>query len=133
MPTKETALEKGQKLKVFLIEDAVKIRSILIEILQQTGNVEIVGFADSEKDALNQLRSQEWDVVIVDITLREGNGLGVLAGLKKDDKPYGKRLVFTNSASLALKDRALALGAEGFFDKSRDMDSLIDHIHALTC
>ena len=126
-------MEKGQKLKVFLIEDAVKIRSILIEILQQTGNVEIVGFADSEKDALNQLRSQEWDVVIVDITLREGNGLGVLAGLKKDDKPYGKRLVFTNSASLALKDRALALGAEGFFDKSRDMDSLIDHIHALTC
>jgi two-component system OmpR family response regulator len=126
-------LEKGQKLKVFLIEDAVKIRSILIEILQQTGNVEIVGFADSEKDALNQLRSQEWDIVIVDITLREGNGLGVLAGLKKDDKPYGTRLVFTNSASLALKDRALALGAEDFFDKSRDMDSLIDRIQALTC
>ena len=126
-------LEKGQKLKVFLIEDAVKIRSILIEVLQQTGIVDIVGFADSEKDALNQLRSQEWDIVIVDITLREGNGLGVLAGLKKDDKPYGTRLVFTNSANTALKDRALALGAEGFFDKSRDMDSLIDRIQALTC
>ena len=120
-------------MKVFLIEDAVKIRSILIEVLQQTGNVEIVGFADSEKDALNQLRSLEWDIAIVDITLREGNGLGVLAGLKNDGRPYGKRLVFTNSANSALRDRALALGADGFFDKSRDMDNLIDRIQALAC
>jgi hypothetical protein len=82
-----------KKLKVFLIEDAAKIRSILIEILHQTGQIEVVGFAESERDALQQLRSREWDVAIVDIGLREGTGLGVLKGLKSDGKAYGKPLL----------------------------------------
>ncbi|GGC76153.1 response regulator [Undibacterium terreum] len=120
-----------KKLKVFLIEDAIKIRSVLIDILQQTGDIEVVGYAENEKDALNQLRSQEWDVAIVDIGLREGNGLAVLAGLKSDAKAYGKRLVFTSNPSTALKARTLALGAEAFFDKSRDMDVLVNHIQGL--
>ncbi|MFZ6647381.1 response regulator [Undibacterium sp. TJN25] len=120
-----------KKLKVFLIEDAIKIRSVLIDILQQSGEIEVIGFAENEKDALSQLRSKEWDVAIVDIGLREGNGLAVLAALKSDARPYGKRLVFTSNPSTALKARTLALGAEAFFDKSRDMDILVNHIHSM--
>ncbi|MES2070534.1 MAG: response regulator [Pseudomonadota bacterium] len=121
----------AKKLKVFLIEDAIRIRSVLIDILQQTGDIEVIGYAENEKDALNQLRSKEWDVAIVDIGLREGNGLAVLAGLKSDAKAYGRRLVFTSNPSLALKARTMALGAEAFFDKSRDMDVLVNHIQAM--
>ncbi|MES2104777.1 MAG: response regulator [Pseudomonadota bacterium] len=121
----------AKKLKVFLIEDAIKIRSVLIDILQQTGDIEVVGYAENEKDAVNQLRSKEWDVAIVDIGLREGNGLAVLAALKSDARAYGKRLVFTSNPSTALKARTLALGADAFFDKSRDMDILIGHIQSM--
>ncbi len=120
-----------RKLKVFLIEDARKIRLALIEILQQTDQIDVVGFADREEDALAQLRSTEWDAVIVDIGLRQGNGLGVLAGLKRDDKRYGKRFVFTGSPSPAMKARTMALGADGFFDKSRDLDALVAQIKAI--
>ncbi|MCH8618627.1 response regulator [Undibacterium sp. TS12] len=120
-----------KKLKVFLIEDAQRIRSVLIEVLQQTENVEVIGFAESEADALKQLRSIEWDIVIVDIGLREGSGLAVLAALKNDNRNYGSRLVFTSDPSTALKARTIALGAEGFFDKSREMDRLVDHIQAM--
>ncbi len=121
----------AKKLKVFLIEDAIKIRSVLIDILQQTGDIEVVGYAENEKDAVNQLRSKEWDVAIVDIGLREGNGLAVLAALKSDARTYGKRLVFTSNPSTALKARTLALGADAFFDKARDMDILIGHIQSM--
>lgn len=124
-------MDVKKKLKVFLIEDAQRIRSVLIEVLQQTDNVEVIGFAESEKEALSQLRSIEWDVAIVDIGLREGSGLAVLSGLKSDGCHYGSRLVFTSNPSNALKTRTLSLGAEGFFDKSREMDSLVDHIQAL--
>lgn len=120
-----------KKLKVFLIEDAQRIRSVLVEVLQQTENVEVIGFAESEADALKQLRSIEWDIVIVDIGLREGSGLAVLAALKNDNRNYGSRLVFTSDPSTALKARTIALGAEGFFDKSREMDRLVDHIQAM--
>ena len=118
-------------MKVFLIEDAQRIRSVLVEVLQQTENVEVIGFAESEADALKQLRSIEWDIVIVDIGLREGSGLAVLAALKNDNRNYGSRLVFTSDPSTALKARTIALGAEGFFDKSREMDRLVDHIQAM--
>ncbi|MFZ6760064.1 response regulator [Undibacterium sp. Ji50W] len=124
-------MEDKKKLKVFLIEDAQRIRSVLIEVLQQTDNVEVIGFAESEEDALSQLRSIEWDVAIVDIGLREGSGLAVLSGLKNDGRLYGSRLVFTSNPSNALKIRTMSLGAEGFFDKSREMDNLVDHIQAL--
>lgn len=120
-----------KKLRIFLIEDAPKIRAMLMEILQQEEQIEVVGYAESEKDALTQLRSREWDVAIVDIGLRQGSGLGVLAGLKKDQKQYGKRLVFTSSSNPALAARTRALGAEGIYDKSRDINSLISHLQQM--
>jgi DNA-binding NarL/FixJ family response regulator len=120
-----------KKLKVFLIEDARSIRSILIDILQQDDKIEVIGFADGEVDALNKLRTLEWDVAIIDIRLREGSGLGVLEGLKKDAREYGKRFVFTSNPSSALKLRTTALGAEGFFDKSRDLNLLITYLQTI--
>jgi len=120
-----------KKLKVFLIEDAHRVRAVLTAILQENAQIEVVGFAENEKDALNELRSREWDVVIVDIGLREGNGLGVLAGLSSDARPYGKRLVFTSNASHALKARSMALGADGFFDKATDTGLLVSYIRQM--
>jgi len=120
-----------KKLKVFLVEDARQIRLLLTDTLQQTGCIDVVGFSDKESEALVQLRSCEWDIAIVDIGLREGNGLGVLAGLKSDNKSYGKRLVFTSSSSGAMKARTTMLGADAFFDKARDFDALVSHIQTL--
>lgn len=118
-------------LKVFLIEDAERIRSLLIEILESTGKIEIAGFAEGQTDALRQLREIAWDVAIVDIALREGSGLAVLDALKKDGRSYGARLVFTNHPSTALRDRSLALGADAFFDKSREMEQLIERVQEM--
>jgi DNA-binding NarL/FixJ family response regulator len=119
------------KLKVFLIEDVARIRAILIEILQRSGEIDVVGFAEGQTDALNQLRSTEWDVAIVDISLRDGNGLAILSNLQRDGKSYGERIVFTCNPSTEMKARSLALGASAFFDKSRDMDSLVRHIQGI--
>lgn len=121
----------NRNLKVFLIEDALRIRSVLIEILQQTGRVDVIGYAEGQAEALQQLRTQEWDVVIVDIGLREGNGLAVLSNLQNDNKTYGTRIVFTDHPTMQIKARTLALGASVFFDKSRDMDQLVSYIQAL--
>jgi DNA-binding NarL/FixJ family response regulator len=120
-----------RKLRVFLIEDASRIRSILVDVLQKTGRIEVIGFAESECDALIQLRTNEWDATIVDIGLNDGNGLGVLAALQRDRKSYGKRFVFTNNPSPALQARSMLLGADGFFDKSNDLDKLVSCLQAM--
>lgn len=118
-------------LKVFLIEDALRIRSRLTEVLHSAGKIDVVGYAGSEQEALRQLRAIEWDVVIVDIALREGSGLSILDALRKDGRNYGVRLVLTNNPSLALKARTLALGAAAFFDKSREIDDLVSYVQVM--
>ncbi len=118
-------------LKVFLIEDAPSIRSQLIEILDSSANIQVVGYADGQCEALKQLRTIEWDVAIIDIGLRDGNGLAILEALERDQATYGSRIVFSNYPSPALKARSLALGAIGFFDKSREFSELIDCVQTL--
>ncbi len=113
-------------LKVFLVEDAPSIRSQLIEILHSSINIEVVGYADGQREALQQLRTTQWDVAIIDIGLRDGNGLAILEALKKDQTAYGPCIVFSNYPGQTLKARALALGAMNFFDKSREIGELID-------
>ncbi|MES2047742.1 MAG: response regulator [Pseudomonadota bacterium] len=117
-------------LKIFIIEDAPSIRSQLIETLQSYANIKVVGFADGQREALQQLRTIEWDMAIVDIGLRDGNGLAILEALQKDQVTYGLRIVFSNYPSPALKARCLALGAIDFFDKSREFSELIDCVKA---
>ncbi|MET3117358.1 two-component system OmpR family response regulator [Undibacterium sp. GrIS 1.8] len=124
-------MDVTKKLKVFLIEDSQRIRTVLIDMLHDTEQIEVVGFAENEKDALKQLRASEWDVAIVDISLSEGNGLAVLAALQNDARDYGKRFVFTNHPTPALRTHSLKYGAEDFFDKSREMDLLVSRIRDL--
>lgn len=119
-----------KNIKVFLIEDAPKIRAILIEVLLQN-NIEVVGYAENQSDALAYLRNNEWDVVIVDISLKAGSGMGVLEVLNNDNKQYGKRVVFSGDASPLLKKRALALGADEVFEKSKDIDKLLEYVESL--
>jgi DNA-binding NarL/FixJ family response regulator len=121
-------MDLQNKLKVFLIEDAPRVRAVLTDILQENSWIEVIGFAENENDALQELRSREWDVAIIDIELKQGNGLGVLAGLKKDSRQYGKRLVFTSNPNHVLRARTLALGADGFYDKSTDIGVLVSRI-----
>ncbi len=118
-------------LKVFLVEDAPNIRSQLIEVLHSSANIEVVGYADGQSEALTQLRTVAWDVAIIDIGLRDGNGLAILEGLARDHATYGYRIVFSNFPSPALKARSLALGAIGFFDKSREFAELVDCVQGL--
>ncbi|MFX4982823.1 response regulator, partial [Acinetobacter baumannii] len=72
-----------------------------------------------------------WDVVIVDLNLREGHGLEVLRALQtnsKVDLSAKRRVVLTNYASPQMRIRCEELGADAFFDKSSDIDRLIEYL-----
>jgi DNA-binding NarL/FixJ family response regulator len=124
-------MSRDKKLRVFLIEDAPRIRAILMEVLQSHQGIDVIGYAENETDAVRDLRSIEWDLAIVDIALKQGNGLGVLEALNKDNRQYGKRIVFSGDASPLLKKRVQALGADGVFDKASDMDGLLHYVETI--
>ena len=115
------------KLRVVIVEDSAIIRARLAESLSEIGNLAIVGEADSESQALHLLDLGGWDAVVLDLQLKEGTGLGVLKKLNKHNRPLNaKVIVFTNYAFPQYRDRSLSLGADYFFDKSREFNRVRD-------
>lgn len=115
------------KFRVVIVEDSPIIRARLTETLSEIPNLEIVGQAESESDALALLAGDGWDAVVLDLQLKEGTGLGVLKKLKQGGRPTNtKVIVFTNYAFPQYRDRSLSLGADFFFDKAREFHRVRD-------
>ena len=113
------------RLKVALIDDSERIRARLAEMLGEIPNVEIAFAADTEGDAVRLMAQEDWDVLILDLQLRVGTGLGVpkaMQGLRGVDDRVA--MIFTNYGFRQYRERTLALGADYFFDKARDLDAL---------
>ncbi len=109
------------KLRVVIVEDSAIIRARLAETLAEIPNVSIIGQAETEAEAISLLRMSEWDAAVLDLQLRKGTGLGVLKMIGQGSRPtHAKIIVFTNYAFPQYKERSLMLGADYFFDKSRE-------------
>lgn len=113
-------------LRVFVIEDSPILLERIAEAIADQPSLLLVGTADSEKDALEKIERLRPDALVVDIKLREGNGLNVLAQLKWDgvegSKP--KIVVFTNYPRQEYLRNSKQLGADYFLDKSTQFSDL---------
>lgn len=118
-------------LKTFLVEDSVVIQHDLIETLQELAPVAIQGVAADELTALRWLENAQADVrlVIVDIFLSHGSGLGVLK--KARHSPHRKFVILSNYATSAMRDECFAHGAVRVFDKSTEIEALIHYCEEL--
>jgi DNA-binding NarL/FixJ family response regulator len=72
----------------------------------------------------------ECELVIVDIVLRQGTGFGVLSD-PAIRRPGRQFVVLSNYANSDVSRRALELGAQRVFDKSNDIDALVDYCRQL--
>lgn len=114
--------------RTFIVEDSAIIRDNLIAALEELADVQVIGSVPDEAGAVSWLvqASERCDLVIIDIFLKTGSGLGVLraaahAGLA------AKFVVLTNYATPDMRRRCEQLGADRVFDKSRELESLIDY------
>lgn len=119
-------------LKVFVVEDSATIRQNLVAALEEWAPVQVVGHAESAGDAIDHLLQSPppCDLAILDVMLRQGSGIDVLNALRKAASPL-RRVVLTNYATPLIRDHCLALGADRVFDKSGEVDALLDYCGAL--
>ncbi len=119
-------------LEAFIVEDSPLIREQLMTMLEDLTPVKVVGYADTERSAVAALQGSALSatLVVVDVILREGTGLGLLrnASVHRDGRRF---VVLTNYATNDIRDEALRLGADRVFDKSRQIDQLIDYCDQL--
>jgi two-component system OmpR family response regulator len=115
------------KLRAYIVEDNATIRENLIDTLSELADVETVGIAETESEGTSWLMSNEsWDVAIVDLFLRQGSGLGILAACQRRD-PQKRMVVLSNYATADVRVRCSQLGVDAVFDKSNEIDALVDY------
>lgn len=120
-------VRRPNPLKFFLVEDNAIIRENLAETLHEMVGAEIVGIADAQAEATHWLcdSSHDWDVAVVDIFLKRGNGIQVIKSLQ-GHKREQHVIVLSNYTSPEIRKECLRLGADAVFDKSTELDELIE-------
>jgi DNA-binding NarL/FixJ family response regulator len=114
------------QLKAFIVEDSPVIRENLVAALEEMAPIEVVGTAEDETSAVAWLAAPQnrCDLVVVDIFLKSGSGIGVLKAAANSGLP-AKLVVLSNYATPDMRRKCLELGADRVFDKSNEIDALI--------
>ena len=117
-------------MKVLLVEDSVLIRDTLIDILSGSNDLSIDGVAATQNKAIELLDKQQFDMLLVDIELSQGNGFEVIKHTLEEGYPYSQPVfvMLTNHAHPQYRSLAKNLGVKYFFDKSMDFDLAIEMI-----
>ncbi len=114
------------RLKTYIVEDNATIRENLIGTLEELTDMEAVGFAQTECEGRQWLglNPRGWDLLIVDLFLQQGTGLGVL-GACQARQACQKVVVLSNYATADMRMRCTELGVDAVFDKSTEIDALV--------
>ena len=115
-------------MKILLVEDEAGLRTTLTEALRQGGYV--IEVAINYAQALEKIKLYQYDCVLLDLTLPDGNGLDLLRLLKADASPAGVLII---SARDALDDRVagLDLGADDYLPKPFHLSELNARLRAI--
>ena len=111
----------GTTLRVLLVEDLPRVQLMLRELIEEPGRFEVVGVADTEEQAVSLFDARQPEVVVVDLNLRGGTGMGVLQRIrqrKTAERPL--LIVLTNHTLPVLRHACEKAGADHFLDKSRE-------------
>jgi DNA-binding NarL/FixJ family response regulator len=115
----------GTTLTVFIADDSPPVAEMLAQLLASPGRVEIVGVGGTEEAAISSIRRMRPDVVVLDLQLGEGSGTNVIRAVRSEPALAATRLLVTSSHdSPQLRAGCLGLGADGYYDKVKELSAL---------
>jgi two-component system, NarL family, nitrate/nitrite response regulator NarL len=119
-----------RRLTVALVEDHALFREGLRMVLEAATGIEIVGEAEGAADAFEVVERGHPEVVLVDVTLRDANGIALLRSLV-DRYPTIRFLVLSMHRDPETVRRAFMAGAAGYVIKSARAPELVEAIRAV--
>jgi DNA-binding NarL/FixJ family response regulator len=114
-------------IKLLVADDHAIIREGLKQIIGDVRDIVVVDEASNGNEALNHALKKDYDVIVMDISMPDKNGLEVLKELKAR-KPYLKILILSMHPEEQYAIRALRAGASGYLSKDSLPEELITAI-----
>ena len=114
-------------ISILVVDDHALIRKGLKQLLEDTPDIRITGEAECGVQAINMVRAHHYDLVLLDISLPDKQGIDVLRQLKMEH-PNIKVIVLSMHPEDQYGVRTLKAGALGYLNKQSAPDLLIGAI-----
>ena len=114
--------------KVLVVDDAAFMRVRAVKVMQEAGHD--VAEAENGRDAVTQYAAWRPDVVLMDITMPEMDGLAALKEIRKID-PSARVAMVTAMGQQAIVMEALKAGAKDFVLKPFQPDRVLSALQKL--
>jgi DNA-binding NarL/FixJ family response regulator len=117
----------NKRIRVMIADDHAIVRQGLRQILSDTEDMEVAGEACNGVEALRLSREGEWDVVLMDVSMPDRNGIDALKLIRKE-QPRLPVLILSMYPEEQYAIRALKAGAAGYLTKQSAPDQLVTAI-----
>lgn len=117
-------------IRVLIIDDHDIVREGLKQIVHETGDIVVGGEARTGAEAMQRVREERWDVVILDLNLPDRPGLDVLTQIRAM-APHLPVLILSMHQQVSYAARALKAGALGYVSKDSAREHLVQAIRKL--
>lgn len=111
-------------LKVLIVDDHAVVRQGLRQILTEIPELSVVAEAENGQDALNKVRAEPWDVLVLDMSMPGRGGLDILKDVRRE-RPETRVLVLSMHPEDQFAVRMLRAGASGYVTKETAPDQLV--------
>ncbi len=114
-------------INILVVDDHALIRKGIKLLLESRADMRVTGEAETGMQAINMLRTGGFDLVLLDISLPDKNGMDVLKQIKAE-QPSVKTIVLSMHPEEQYGLRAMKAGAAGFINKQTAPEQLISAI-----
>lgn len=127
---KTPSKSQSTKHRVFLVDDHPVLRQGMGRLIDDQSDLMVCGEAESPPDAVRLLATAKADVVLVDLTLKGGDGLELCKQIRDRWKDLPILVVSMHDESL-YAERALKAGAKGYIMKQEPQDAVMNAIRTV--
>jgi two-component system response regulator DevR len=118
-------------LTVYIVDDSDVMRERLAELISDIVGIKLAGQSGNPFDALQNIKTQHPDIVILDIRLPGKSGIDILKDIKKESPPTIV-IMITNYPYRQYRQGCMAAGADFFFSKIDEFEMIAQALRRIT-
>lgn len=118
--------------RILIADDHPVVREGLKKMFEKVSDISIAGEASNGQEVLNKIEQNDYDLVLLDISMPGRDGLDILRELRKK-RPHLPILILSMHSEEQYAIRALKAGASGYLTKKSISDELIKAVQKVAC
>jgi two-component system invasion response regulator UvrY len=118
-------------IKVLITDDHPVVRRGIRQIIEDDERINLIHEASDGKELLEKMKDQEYDVILLDISLPGRSGLDLISQIKKIRQKTAVLILSIHSEEL-YAIQALKYGASGYLTKSSAPEELLSAIYKVS-